>query len=173
MKIFNFTLNFFFVIFLTSIQTDAVAQSDPEFPKGFIMYAKFHTGMVTNFTHYPDLYTGGLQLASQVTVIPHLLRAGAISGVFYTNKNMDVEIGPSLSIKLKTFKANLQGAQVGSVGNINLLIDHLWGTGKQRLFGGGIILDLGNLLTVGIISHRDYNLKTWWFQVEVGIRISK
>ena len=76
-------------------------------------------------------------------------------------------------LQLKTFNANLQGANVGSFGNLNLLVDHLWGTGKQRLLGGGIILDAGNLVTFGLTAHRDYGLNNWWFQSEVAIRISK
>ena len=149
------------------------AQTDTEFPKGFIMYAKLHNGMTTDFTSKPDLYVGGLQLAPQYTIVPHVLRGGLIAGGFFTNKKIQGEIGPSLSFKLKTLKANLQGAPVGSLGNINLLVDHLWGTGGQRLLGGGIILDAGNLITFGITAHRDYGLNNWLFQSEIAIRISK
>lgn len=161
------------LILVLHLSSFSFAQSDPEFPKGFIMYAKMHSGMVTDFSSGPDLFTGGIQLAPQVTVVPHVLRAGLIADAFYTSKKIQAAFGPSLSLKLKTFNANMQGAQIGSIGNINLLIDHLWGTGKQRLIGGGVIMDLGNLITVGLTSHRDYQLKTWWFQTEVGIRISK
>ena len=149
------------------------AQTDTEFPKGFIMYAKLHSGMITDLTSNPDLYVGGLQLAPQITVVPHLLRAGAILGSFYADKKIQGEFGPSLSVKIKTFNAQLQGAPVGSLANINLIIDHLWGTGRQHLLGGGIILDAGNLVTFGITAHRDYMLNNWWFQSEIAIRISK
>lgn len=173
MQLLHFLRSLILLPFLLGLHSISYAQSDPEFPKGFIMYGKLHSGMVTNFTSAPDLYTGGFQLAPQVTVVPHLLRVGIIAGAFYTNKKINGEFGPSLSLKLKTLHARLQGEQVGSFGNINLLIDHLWGTGKQRLLGGGIIFDAGNLITVGLTGHRDYNLKTWWFQTEVGIRLSK
>ena len=101
------------------------------------------------------------------------LRAGVIADGFYTNKKIQGAFGPSLSLKLTTFKANLQGATVGGVGNLNLIVDNLWGTNQQRLLGGGLILDLGNKITIGITAHRDYMLNTWWFQNEIGIRISK
>lgn len=162
-----------FTILFLGFALYSPAQTDTEFPKGFIMYAKLHNCMTTNFTSAPDLYVGGLQLAPQYTVVPHLLRAGVIAGGFYGNKKIQGEFGPSLSFKLKTFNANLQGARVGSLGNLNLLVDHLWGTGKQRLVGGGLILDAGNLLTFGVTAHRDYNLNNWWFQSELAIRISK
>lgn len=149
------------------------AQTDTEFPKGFILYAKLHNGMTTDFTSKPDLYVGGVQLAPQYTVVAHLLRAGIIAGGFYGNKKIQGEFGPSLSFKLKTFNANLQGARVGSFGNLNLLVDHLWGTCKQRLLGGGLILDVGNIISFGVTAHRDYGLNNWWFQSEVAIRISK
>lgn len=149
------------------------AQQDPEFPKGFIMHAKLHSGMTTDFTAYPDLFVGGIQLHPQYTVVPHLLRAGLIAGSFYSEKKIQGEFGPTVSFKIKTLKANLRGAEVGSIGNINLQLNHLWGTGKQRLLGGAIIFDAGNLITVGLSANRDYLLKTWWFQSEFGIRISK
>ena len=149
------------------------AQSDPEFPKGFILYAKWHNGMITNFTSRPDLYVGGLQLAPQYTIVPHLLRAGIIAGGFYGDKKIQGEFGPTLSLKLKTFHANLKGAGIGSLGNLNLRVDHLWGTGKQRLLGGGLILDAGNIVSFGLTAHRDYRLNNWWLQSEVSIRISK
>ena len=149
------------------------AQTDTEFPKGFIMYAKLHNGMITDFTSNPDLYVGGVQLAPQLTVVPHLLRAGAILGSFYADKKIQGEFGPSLSVKIKSFHSKLEGAPVGSLANLNLIIDHLWGTCKQRLLGGGIMLDTGNVITFGITAHRDYMQNNWWFQSEIGIRISK
>ncbi|MFZ1798369.1 MAG: hypothetical protein WAU24_00760 [Chitinophagaceae bacterium] len=163
-------------LFLVFLFANAIsfchAQADPEFPKGFIMYGKLHTGLVTNFSSSPDLFAGGIQLAPQFTLVPHALRLGVIAGGFYSNKKLQGEFGPSVSIKLKTFNAKLQGATVGTVGNLNVLIDHLWGTDQQRLLGGGLIVDIG-VITLGVTTHRDYNLNTWWFQSEVGIRLSK
>lgn len=148
-------------------------QADPEFPPGFVMYAKLHSGMITNFSSAPDLFTGGVQLFPQVTVLPGLLRAGMIAGAFYNNNHIGGEFGPGVSIKLKTFYAKLKGAQVGSVGNVNLFADHLWGTGKQKLLGGGLGVDVGNLISLSLTAHRDYRFRNWWFQSEIGIRISK
>ena len=165
-------INYLILLFF-GIATYCPAQSDTEFPKGFILYGKLHNGMITDFTSRPDLYVGGLQLAPQYTVVPHLLRAGIIAGGFYGNKKIQGELGPSVSFKLKTFNANLQGARVGSFGNLNLLVDHLWGSGKQRLLGGGLILDAGNIVSFGLTAHRDYGLNNWWFQSEIAIRISK
>jgi hypothetical protein len=161
------------IIFFCGFAAYCPAQTDPEFPKGFIIYAKLHNGMVTNFSSAPDLYVGGLQIVPQYTVVPNLLRAGLVAGGFYENKKIQGEFGPSLSFKLKTFNANLHGARVGSFGNLNLLIDHLWGTGKQRLFGGGLILDAGNIISFGLTAHRDYQFNNWWFQSEIAVRISK
>lgn len=148
------------------------AQADTEFPPGFIFYAKLHTGMVTKFNASPDLFTGGIQLSPQYTVVPHLLRAGIIAGGFFTSNKIQGDAGPMVSIKLKTFTVGLKGAPLGSVGNLHLRLDHLWGTGGQRLLGGGIIADIGNLITIGLTSQRDYRLNAWWFQSELGIRIS-
>ena len=146
------------------------AQSDPEFPKEFIMHLKFHNGMVTNFKgNAPDMYVGGLQLIPQYTLVEHVLRGGAIADVYYTGKKIQAAFGPTISFKLKTLRA----APFGSAGNIHLSIDHLWGTGKERLIGGAINADIGNKLVLGLSVHRDYNLNTWWLQNTLALRISK
>ncbi|MGI8951350.1 MAG: hypothetical protein ACR2FN_07170 [Chitinophagaceae bacterium] len=159
-------LTFFLIIFFN---TYCFAQSDPEFPRGFIMYLKLHNGMVTNFTSSSDLYIGGVQLIPQFTVVEHLLRVGAIADGFYTDKKLQAAAGPTISVKIKTFNAGF----FGSIANINFQINDLWATNHHRLLGGGIVADVGNLITFGITAHRDYNLNAWWFQNELGIRISQ
>ena len=125
--------------------------------------------MVTNFTNTSDVYVGGIQLIPQYTFVPTKLRGGIIGDVYYTGKKIQAAFGPTISFKLKTFRA----APFGSVGNLNINIDHLWGTNKERLFGGGMNMDLGNKIVIGLSAHRDYNLNTWWLQNTLAIRISK
>ncbi len=144
-------------------------QDDPEFPKGFIMYARVHNGMQSQFNSSPDLYLGGLQVIPQFTVIEHRLRVGAIAGAFYTGNKLQADFGPMASLKLKTLRAGI----FGSAANINLSADHLWGTGRQRLLGAGINLDAFNLLVIGLSVHRDYKLNNWWLQQSVAVRISR
>ena len=148
-----------------------VFAQDPEFPKGeFIMHLNLHSGMVTTFnSNTPDLYTGGVQLVPQYTFITHLMRGGVIADAFYTNKSVQGAFGPTLSIKLKTLMAQ----PYGSLGNINLSIDHLWGTGRQRLVGGGLNADIANLFMLGISLQKDYGLHNWWLQSNLAFRISK
>ncbi len=145
------------------------AQSDTEFPKEFIMHLKLHNGMVTNFSDAPDVYAGGMQLIPQYTLLKNKIRGGVIIDGYYTGKKFQAAFGPTISFKLKTIKV----APFGSGGNIHINIDHLWGTNKERLLGGGINLDLGNKIVLGLTAHRDYNLNTWWFQNTLGLRISK
>jgi len=147
----------------------AAAQNDPEFPKGYIMHFKLHNGMVTNFKAAPDLYVGGFQLVPQCTVVPHLLRAGIIADGYYTGKKLQAAFGPTVSLKIKTLQAGI----FGSAGNLHLSFDHLWGTEHQKLVGGGINADVGNLIVIGVTSHYDYGHSNWWFQSSVGIRIGK
>jgi len=148
---------------------NSFAQNDPEFAKGFIMHLKLHNGMITNFSSVPDLYIGGIQLVPQYSVVEHLLRAGIVADGFYTDKNINGAFGPTASLKIKTLSAGF----FGSVANLNINIDHLWGTNREHLIGGGFNADLGNLLVFGITVHRDYYYNNWWFQSEIGIRISK
>ena len=125
--------------------------------------------MVTNFHRGADMYVGGLQLVPQVTVVPNLLRAGLVAGAFYGNKDLEGQAGPVVSLKLKTFNAG----PFGSAANLHLTAEHLWGTGKQKLVGGGLHVDLLNLITLGLTAHKDYEFNNWWLQTALGFRISK
>ncbi len=160
---------FLFLIFYCFFSVTGFSQDDTEFPPGFIMHTKIHNGMVTNFHRGADLYVGGIQFIPQVTVVPHLLRAGVVAGGFYANTKIEGQLGPVVSIKLKTFNAG----PFGSTANLHLTAEHLWGTGKQKLVGGGLHVDLLNLITLGITAHRDYEFNNWWLQTAVGFRISK
>jgi hypothetical protein len=156
-----------FLFFLSA--QHCFAQKDTEYPTGFIMHAKLHNGMVTNFKQGVDLYVGGIQLVPQFTVVKNKMRAGIVAGAFYSGKTLDGQFGINTSVKLKTIKALV----FGSAANVNLSAEHLWGTSKQKLIGGGINLDLLNKLVLSLTTHRDYEFKTWWLQTSIGIRISK
>jgi hypothetical protein len=159
----------FILIVCMFFMQENFAQKDTEYPKGFIMHAKLHNGMVTNFKSGADLYVGGIQLVPQFTVVENKMRAGVVAGAFYSGKALEGQFGVSTSVKLKTLKALV----FGSAANVNLSAEHLWGTGKQKLIGGGINLELLNLLVLSLTTHRDYEYKTWWLQTSIGIRISK
>jgi hypothetical protein len=161
---------FFCFLFAVSMTSVCTAQ-DPEFPaKEFIMHLRLHNGMITNFkSSAPDLYAGGMQLIPQFTVVKNKLRLGAVGGVFYASKNIQALIGPTVSLKLKSINAGI----FGSGGNIHLSFDHLWGTKKQRLIGGGFNLDIANKIVLNFTIHRDYKLNSWWLGQGVSFRISK
>ena len=150
------------------ISGSVYSQEDPEFKKGYILHARVHNGMITTFHRSPEPFIAGLQFVPQYTIIPAKLRAGIVAGGFYTNQQIQALAGPTFSYKLKTFHAG----PFGTAGNLQVNLDHLWGTDQQILFGGGIHLDLLNRVTLGLSVHRDYNLSNWWMQTAVGFRIS-
>jgi hypothetical protein len=142
---------------------------DTEFPKGFIMHAKLHNGMVTDFKNGADLYVGGIQLVPQLTLLEHKLRAGIVAGAFYGGKVLAGQFGINTAVKLKSINALV----FGGAANINLSAEHLWGTSKQKLIGGGINMDVLNKIVLALTMHRDYHFNTWWLQTSIGIRVSK
>jgi hypothetical protein len=134
------------------------------------MHVKLGGGMVTNFhSTQPDVFVGGFGIAPQYTLLQNKLRGGLLGEIFYTGKKLQAGIGPTVSWKL----ANFNLSKFGSGGNIHISFDHLWGTGGQRLFGGGVNVDLLNLIVLGLSVHRDYALNTWWVRSGFGIRLSK
>ena len=155
-------LNF---LIITSIYTSA----QTEFPNEFIMHLRLHSGMITYKKPAPDIFVGGLQLVPQVTLVEHTLRGGMVAGGFYANSDIHGLLGPTISLKLTEFK----GGYFGSIANVHLNLDHLWGTDEQRLAGAGINLDLLNKLVVSLMAHRDYRLNHWWIQSGISFRLSK
>jgi hypothetical protein len=143
------------------------AQKDPEFPKGAVMYLESHHGIATNFHNSPDLFVGYLGLTPQVTVIPSHLRLGGTAGLLFNNKKFDGLFGPNLALKIKTLNVK----QMGSILNLQLKVEYLWGTDKQKLIGGDINVELGQLLLIGLSLHRDYGLNYWWFQGGLGFNL--
>jgi len=158
-----------FFISSVVICTKSIAQTVTEFPAGFVMHTKIHNGMITNFHRGADIYVGGFQLIPQATLVSGKLRAGLIAGGFYVGKSFEGQFGPTISVKVKTFNAG----PFGSAANLQLTADHIWGTGKQKLAGGGLHVDLLNKLVLGFTAHRDYQFNTWWLQTALGLRISK
>jgi len=140
-----------------------------EFPKEFIAHARVQSGLATAPGNNPDLFVGGVQLVAQQTILAYRLRGGLTGGFFYTNTQLHGTAGPTISLKLM----DLKGGEFGSLGNLHLTLDHLWGTGQQRLLGGSLNLDLLNKLVVGLSAHRDYRLQNWWLQSGIAFRVSK
>jgi hypothetical protein len=67
--------------------------------------------------------------------------------------------------------ASLNAKQLGSLLNVQLQLEHLWGTDKQKLLGGLLHAELGQLLVIGLGMHRDYGLNDWWFQGGIGFNL--
>jgi hypothetical protein len=158
----------FIAIFILVCSYNGYAQIT-EFKKEWITHLRWHNGLVTNFHQQPDLYVGGLQLTAQYGILPGKIRAGAAAGFFHTAKKLQAVAGITSSFLIKQFKAG----NFGTAGNIHATLEHLWGTKKQQLFGGGIHADALNKITIGFTAHRDYKLNNWWWQSVIGFKLSK
>jgi hypothetical protein len=158
-----------YTFLLCFICSCTVSIGQTEFPKEFIAHIRLHSGMITYPGNAPELFVGGLQLIPQVTLVPYKLRGGVVAGAFYSYNKINGAFGPTISYKITEFK----GGHFGSLGNLHINLDHLWGTDKQHLAGGGINLDLLNKLVVSLSAHRDYKLSNWWIQSAIAFRISK
>lgn len=155
---------------LMSFMNAAAQSDDPEFRKGWLLNARLTNGVITNFHgNQPDSYAGGLGLNPQVTVVPHLLRAGAnISGV-YGGKKTSALFGPMMALKLKSLKVG----HFGTIANLHLTGEANWGTNKQALAGGGLALEIAKLAHIGLSVQRDYRQSNWWLQSFIAIRLNK
>ena len=142
-------------------------QAQEEFPKGWVMYLEAMQGAVTTFHSGPDLYAGNLQLSPQATLVPDYLRVSAIGGMAFYNKKIIGMYGAGLNLKLATVRFN----PFGSLLNLQAQLQHLWGTKDQKLLGGGLKAELGQIILLGVSAHRDYGLRDWWLQAGIGFNL--
>ncbi len=154
-------------LFVMAVCCSVVAKGQTEFPKEFILQAKISSGFIAA-PSAPELFTGSLQVVPQYTILPYKLRVGLVAGGLYSERKLQGLFGPALSYKLTEFK----GGYFGSIGNLYISAEQLWGTGKQRLAGIGINLDLLNKIVVGLSADRDYHLAAWWWQTSIAFRIT-
>ena len=153
------------LLFLTLIFTlRTFAQTDPEFSRGAILYLSAHQGVNTAFNASPDHYIGGMDLTTQFAIIPGHLRLGAGGGFVFTNKNISGLAGPRLAWKLKTFQLK----PAGSVLNLQLQAEHLWGTDDEKLVGGLLGIELFKTLSFMVMAHREFHWDRWWFRAGLG-----
>ncbi len=132
------------------------------------MHLKLGSGLVA-IPSGPELFVGSLDLRPQWTLVPFRVRGGLVAGGFYSGRRVNGLGGLTASVKLTEFKAGY----FGSIGNLHLSADHLWGTKEQRLAGLGLNLDLGNRIVIGFAGHRDYALANWWWTSSLAVRLSR
>lgn len=155
------------LLFVLLTGTPGFSQQDPEFPKGTVIYLGFEQGKSTSFTSSPDLWVGSLSFSPQFTVIPKRLRVGGIAELAYTDKHTSALFGPRIALKIKTIKLE----SMGSLLNLQLQAEYLWGTRDQRMIGGGLTAEIFQLFTLGLAAHRDHSLEQWWFRAGLGVRL--
>jgi hypothetical protein len=157
----------FYAILFFACSFSCLAQQPPtEFQKGMVLHAELLHGF-TRYNGFPEYYLADLRLSPQWTIAPGILRAGITGGLLYTQTNLSLFAGPNLAVNIKTIGAG----QLGSLANLQLVLEHLWGSDKQRLVGGGIRAEIGKKLLLSVLSHRDYQLKYWNLQFGVGINL--
>ena len=122
----------------------------------------------------PKLYLATLQITPQYTVVPGRLRAGMTGGGFYQGSQLGWLGGPRVTLKV------LEGPTVltASSYNIHLLGEYLFGTrsGAERdrqWLGGGVGLELDDLLGFSLKLHRDQRQPVTYFQFGVSFNPTK
>jgi hypothetical protein len=154
-----------FTLLLLGICYQGYCQQPPmEFDKGMVLNLELLQGF-TKAKSMPELYLADLRLSPQWTIAPGVLRAGVTGGVLYNSSNLSAFGGPNLALNLKTVKAG----EMGSLLNVQFVVEHLWGSDKQRLLGGGFRTEIGKKLLLSVLTHRDYNLNYWNAEFGVGI----
>jgi hypothetical protein len=149
------------LLFITSFLSHA---QNPEFSRGFIFYGGLSQGINSRFDHSPDYWMGSLSLFPAYAIAPGHVRAGVQTELTYTMKNASFLAGPRIDIRM----ANLKLGNLGTAGNFHMGVEHLFGTGQQRLFGIITAFELFKMLSLDVRVHRDYRQERWWLRTGIG-----
>ena len=145
-----------------------------EFPKGWVFPVELGQGFRALPLSNP-LYLASLHFAPSYTLVEGRLRVGGNLGAFYTSRRLDGLVGPRLAYNLYDKGQLLKS----SIYNVQLFAEHLWGFRQQRLLGGGVALEIGQLATVSLRANWEYvgvassAQQAWWFQTTLGINLFK
>ena len=155
------------ILLFTSLSLSAFSQNDPEFPKGFVAYISAQQGMTSSFSPAPDYHNAGAGLTTLYTLMPGYLRFGGGFELAYYKKQLSLLFGPRLAWKIKTIELK----RFGSIANIQLQAEHLWGGDDQRMAGLIFLAEIIQKFSIHISGHRDYAVKEWWLRAGVGFNI--
>jgi hypothetical protein len=144
------------------------SSAQPEFPAGW----RFPVTLSQGFVGKGEFYAGSATIAALYTVVPGSLRAGAVAGPALVVGQLRGMGGVHLAWRVKTFNTSL-----GSWGNGQLVAEHLWLTNEQALLGGGVVVEAGELVLVGLKGYWSYQPQSdrhpGWFQFSMGLNVFK
>ena len=155
------------ILLITCFPLPAFSQNDPEFPKGFVAYISAQQGVTSSFSPAPDYYNAGAGLITMHTVVPGYLRLAGGLELAYYKKQFSLLYGPRLAWKIKTIELK----RFGSIANIQLQAEHLWGDDEQKMAGLFVLAEIIQKFSIHISGHRDYALGEWWLRAGVGFNI--
>ena len=143
-------------------------RAEPEFPKGWRFPFEFSQG----FTGAGEDYAGSLSLGAHYAVVPGHLRIGLLAGPGVLAGKVDGWGGVRLALRVKTFNTAM-----GSWGNLQVQAEHLWLTQGIGLVGCGPVVEVGELLLVGVKGYYAYSVdgdgSNGLFQFSIGLNMFK
>lgn len=160
---FNYLLSLLLLFNLVTVSHQTHAQ---EFPKGWVFPVDLGQGLRTGPKLKEELYLASLAFEPMYTVIPGKLRLGATLSGIYTSRAIDGLVGPRIAFKLTE-----KGALKSSIFNAQVFGEYLWGTRQTSLWGGGIALEVGQLVIFSLKAHHVYERKELWLQTSIGINL--
>ncbi len=166
-----YALRFLVLGLVLHSSTSSFAQADqtePEFPKGWRFPLEFSQG----FAGAGENYAGSLSLGANYAVVPGHLRIGLLAGPGVLAGKLDGWGGVRLALRVKTFNTAM-----GSWGNLQVQAEHLWLTRGIGLVGGGPVMEVGDLLLVGVKGYYAYSVdgdgSNGLFQLSIGLNMFK
>jgi hypothetical protein len=136
-----------------------------EIPRGFVMPVELSQGFRVPEGATNQLYLAALRIEPMYAFLGNNMRGGVAASAEYTNPQLDWFIGPRLSYRL----ISNMGA-VGSLYNVQVCTEALWGTRDHKLWGLGLVVE-GDPIIFSVRGSHEYEFKEFWFEASIGVNL--
>jgi hypothetical protein len=145
-------------LFLTKVYTQ-------EIPRGFVLPVEVTQGFRSVPGMNNQFYIAALRIQPMHAVLDNNVRIGLTASLDYSNPTVDLLAGPRLSYRIMNNMTLL-----GSIFNLQICGESLWGTREHKLWGLGGVLEGGPVI-ITIRGNHEYEFKEFWFEASVGLNI--
>ena len=121
------------------------AQTDPEFTSEITVQVHWTSGLSTSFRKHEEFYSGSLTIHPLITLVNSHVRGGVFAGLLYSAQGLHLLIGPTVSLKLFSWKAG----SLGTAANLQLKGSYGWVTRQSSFVSLALLGELGKRLSTG------------------------
>ncbi len=136
-----------------------------EIGRGFVLPVTFGQGFRSSSNMDAELYLATVRTQPSITLPGNKVRLGLTGLGTYANPGVDVVLGPAAALRLYT-----KNTDFGTLFNVQLTAEALWGTSATKLWSGGFLVELNPVL-FSFRFFREYEHRENWLEAGIGVNL--